>query len=143
VPLAPSHAVIDQLDPVQARAMDKGDIANFRRWHRKAALRARDAGFDIVYVYAGHDMTLLQHFLSRRHNHRSDEYGGALENRVRLVREILEDTHEAVGDRCAVAFRLAVDELLGEEGLSAKGESHDIVAMLAELPDLWDVNVSG
>jgi dimethylamine/trimethylamine dehydrogenase len=143
VPLAPSHAVIDQPDPVQARAMDKTDIANLRRWHRQAALRAKQAGFDIVYVYAGHDMTLLQHFLSRRHNHRCDEYGGSLENRVRLVREILQDTHEAVGDRCAVAFRLAVDELLGEAGLSAKGEGHDIVAMLAELPDLWDVNVSG
>ncbi|HUE44936.1 MAG TPA: NAD(P)-binding protein [Aestuariivirgaceae bacterium] len=143
VPLAPSHAVIDHTDPVQARAMDKIDIANLRRWHRNAALRARNAGFDIVYVYAGHDMTILQHFLSRRHNHRNDEYGGSLENRVRLIREILEDTHEAVGDRCAVAFRLAVDELLGADGLSAKGEGHDIVAMLAELPDLWDVNVSG
>jgi dimethylamine/trimethylamine dehydrogenase len=143
VPLAPSHAVIDQPDPVQARAMDKSDIANLRRWHRKAALRAKEAGFDIVYVYAGHDMSLFQHFLSRRHNHRSDEYGGTLQNRVRLIREVLEDTKEAVGDRCAVAFRLAVDELLGEAGLSAKGEGYDIVAMLAELPDLWDVNVSG
>jgi dimethylamine/trimethylamine dehydrogenase len=143
VPLAPSHAVIDQPDPVQARAMDKADIASLRRWHRKAALRAREVGFDIVYVYAGHDMSLLQHFLSRRHNQRVDEYGGSLENRVRLIREILEDTKEAVGDRCAVAFRLAVDELLGDEGLSAKGEGYETVAMLAELPDLWDVNVSG
>jgi dimethylamine/trimethylamine dehydrogenase len=143
VPLAPSHAVIDQPDPVQARAMDKTDIANLRRWHRKAALSAREAGFDIVYVYAGHDMTLLQHFLSRRHNHRTDEYGGSLKNRVRLIREILEDTKEAVGDRCAVAFRLAVDELLGDAGFSAKGEAYETVAMLAELPDLWDVNVSG
>lgn len=143
VPLAPSHTVIDFPDPVQARAMDKTDIANVRRWHRKAALRAREAKFDIVYVYAGHDMSLLQHFLSRRHNRRTDEYGGKLENRVRLVREIIEDTKEAVGDRCAVAFRLAVDELLGAAGLSAKGEGHDIVALLAEVPDLWDVNVSG
>jgi dimethylamine/trimethylamine dehydrogenase len=142
-PLAPSHTVIDFPDPVQARGMDKTDIANVRRWHRKAALRAKEAGFDIVYVYAGHDMSLLQHFLSRRHNRRTDEYGGSLENRVRLVREIIEDTREAVGGRCAVAFRLAVDELLGDAGLSAKGEGHDIVAMLAELPDLWDVNVSG
>jgi dimethylamine/trimethylamine dehydrogenase len=142
VPLAPSHAVIDQPDPVQARAMDKTDIANLRRWHRNAALRAKQAGFDIVYVYAGHDLSLLQHFLSRRHNQRSDEYGGTLKNRVRLIREVLEDTKEAVGDRCAVAFRLAVDELLGEAGLCAKGEGYDTVAMLAELPDLWDVNVS-
>jgi dimethylamine/trimethylamine dehydrogenase len=142
VPLGPSHRVIDNGAPVQARAMDKTDIANLRRWHRNAALRAREAGFDIVYVYAGHDMALLQHFLSRRHNDRADEYGGSLENRARLIREILIDTKEAVGDRCAVAFRFAVDELLGEDGITAEGEGHDVVAMLAELPDLWDVNVS-
>ena len=142
VPMGPSHRAVDSGAPVQARAMDKTDIANLRRWHRDAALRARDAGFDIVYVYAGHDMSLLQHFLSRRHNERTDEYGGSLENRVRLIKEILIDTKEAVGDRCAVAFRFAVDELLGAEGISAEGEGREVVEMLAELPDLWDVNVS-
>src|SRR3546814_19507544 len=39
-------------------------------------------------------------------------------------------------------FRFAVDELLGEAGITAEGEGHDVVALLAELPDLWDVNVS-
>jgi dimethylamine/trimethylamine dehydrogenase len=87
-------------------------------------------------------MSVLQHFLSRRHNDRSDEYGGSLENRLRLTKEILIDTKEAVGDRCAVAFRFAVDELLGEDGISAAGEGRAVVEMLAELPDLWDVNVS-
>ncbi|MGI9406559.1 MAG: FAD-dependent oxidoreductase [Hyphomicrobiaceae bacterium] len=142
IPLAPSDIVTDSGDPVQARAMDKTDIANLRRWHRNAAIRAKEIGFDIVYVYAGHDMTLLQHFMSRRHNHRTDEYGGKLENRVRLFREVLEDTKEAVGDKCGVVVRLAVDELLGEDGLTSQGEGHDIVAMLAEIPDLWDVNIS-
>lgn len=62
------------------------------------ALRAKRAGYDIVYVYAAHGiMTLLYQFLLQRFNHRTDEYGGSLENRVRLVREILEDTKEAVG----------------------------------------------
>ena len=130
-------------EPVQTRRMDKTDIAQFRRWHRDAALRAKRAGFDIVYCYAGHGLTLPFHFLSRRFNDRSDEYGGSLANRVRLLREILEDTKEAIGDRCAVALRLAVDELMGPDGIEANGEGHDIVAMLAELPDLWDVNISG
>ncbi len=143
VPLAPSDITLDNEDPVHARAMDKQDIADLRRWHRDAALRSREAGFDIVYVYAAHDMTILQHFISRRHNTRTDEYGGSLENRVRLFREVLEDTKEAVGDRCAVAVRLAVDELLGPDGIEASSEGHDIVAMLAEIPDLWDVNISG
>ena len=129
-------------DPVQTRRMDKEDIRNLRKWHRDAALRAKRAGFDIVYCYAAHGMTAAIQFILKRFNDRTDEYGGSLENRVRLLRELIEDTKETVGDKCAVAVRFAADELLGEEGLSYQGEAYDVVAMLAELPDLWDVNVS-
>jgi dimethylamine/trimethylamine dehydrogenase len=129
-------------DPVQTRRMDKEDIRNLRKWHRDAALRAKRAGFDIVYCYAAHGMTAAIQFILKRYNDRTDEYGGSLENRVRLFRELIEDTKEAVGDECAVAVRFAVDELLGEEGMTHQGEAYDVVAMLAELPDLWDVNVS-
>ena len=142
IPLAPSHAVSDSLDPVQARAMDKADISDMRRWYRNAALRAKKAGFDIVYLYAGHDMSVLQHFLSRRHNDRSDEYGGSFDNRLRLFREILDDVREAIGDTCALAVRLAVDELMGPSGITCEGEGKDIISALGELPDLWDVNLS-
>ena len=128
--------------PTTARAMDKADIRAFRGWQRDAAKRAKQAGFDIVYVYAGHDYLPFQ-FLSRRTNTRGDAYGGPLENRARLLREMLEDTREAVGDTCAVAIRLAVDELHGPNGICAEAEGRDVVAMLAELPDLWDVNVAG
>ncbi len=130
-------------DPVQARAMDKDDIREYRRWHRRAALRAREVGFDIVYVYAADDLELLQYFLSRRRNHRTDEYGGSLENRTRLLREVIEDTKDAIGDTCAVVVRLTVDEMSGPDGICAEDEGRDIVAMLAELPDAWDVKVSG
>ena len=139
-PLGPSPMVIKDIDPIQARAMDKSDIRDLRRWHREAALRAKRAGYDIVYVYAAHDMTLLMHFLLSRYNQRTDEYGGSLKNRVRLIREILEETKEAVGDTCAVAFRFAVHEVGGD--LAYDGEGREVVDMLAELPDLWDVNVS-
>ena len=44
-------------NPVQTRRMDKQDIRNIRRWHRAAALRAKRAGFDIIYCYAGHCMS--------------------------------------------------------------------------------------
>ena len=141
-PLATVHMMTDLGDPVQARGIDKQDIRNVRRWHVNAARRAKKAGYDIIYVYAGHDMTILHHFLLSRHNQRSDEYGGSLENRIRLFREVLEETREAVGDTCAIAVRLAVDELLGEDGITAEGEGHDTVAMLAELPDLWDLNIA-
>ncbi len=141
--LAPSDMSSDLLIPRQARAMDKSDIRDLRRWHRDAALRARDAGFDIVYVYAGHSMSVAHHFLLPHMNQRSDEYGGSLENRVRLTRELLEDTIEAVGETCAVAFRFAVDEMQGADGMQAAEEGRAVVELLAELPDLWDVNVSG
>jgi len=122
--------------------MDKQDIRDLRQWHRDAAIRSRKAGFDIVYVYATHDLSIAQQFLERRKNDRIDEYGGSLENRVRLLRELIEDTKEAVGDRCAVAVRIAADELIGEAGLTHDGEARDVIEMLAELPDLWDVNLS-
>ena len=127
--------------PFQTRAMDKEDIRNLRRWHRKAALRAKAADFDIVYVYATHTY-LLANFLSPKFNTRSDEYGGSLTNRVRLVRELIEETKDAVGDRCAVAVRFAADEEIGEDGQPIHGERRDMFAMLAELPDLWDINIA-
>ena len=58
------------------------------------------------------------------------------------MRELLEDTKDAVGASCAVALRFAVDELLGDEGMTHDGEAREIVSMLAELPDLWDVNIA-
>ena len=130
-------------DPVQTRRMDKEDIRNVRKWHRDAALRAKRAGFDIIYCYAAHGMSAAIQFILKRFNDRTDEYGGSLENRVRFLRELIEETKEAVGDKCAVAVRFAVDELLGEDGITHQGEGYDVVAMLAELPDLWDVNISG
>ena len=141
-PLGPTHQAGVASVPTQTRGMDKADIKEFRRWHRNAALRAKEADADIVYVYAAHDSTLLMHFLQSRRNQRTDEYGGSLENRIRLFREVLEETKDAVGDRCAVAVRVAVDELLGPDGIAADGEGREIVERLAELPDLWDVNVS-
>ncbi|MCW1917317.1 FAD-dependent oxidoreductase [Rhodobacter sp. KR11] len=128
--------------PSTARAMDRADIRAFRLWQREAALRAKRAGFDIIYVYAGHDYLPFQ-FLSARTNDRGDAYGGSLENRARLLREMLEDTKEAVGDTCAVAVRLAVDELQGPQGVTSEAEGREVVELLAEIPDLWDVNIAG
>jgi len=82
------------------------------------------------------------HFLQARHNQRTDEYGGSLVNRARLLRELIEETKDAVGGSCAVAVRFAVDELRGADGIQSGGEGREVIAMLAELPDLWDVNVS-
>ncbi len=127
--------------PTQARAMDKADIRDYRRWHREAALRARAAGFDLIYVYCRAGTSMNGDFLSRVMNTRSDEYGGSLENRARLLREVLEDTHAAVGDTCAVALRFTVDFAVGPGAETDPEETRDIVEMFSEVPDLWDVNI--
>ncbi|MBM3519225.1 MAG: FAD-binding protein [Alphaproteobacteria bacterium] len=139
VPLAPSPLPILTFtsDPVQARAMDKEDIRNLRIWHRQAFQRAKTAGYDLICLYAAHGFGIIQHFLSQRTNQRNDEYGGSLANRARLMREIISDAKEEIGDRCAVTIRLALDELAGPQGLD-NAQIKDLVAMHADLPDLWD-----
>ena len=142
IPMAPSGRPGHGITPVHARAMDRTDIADYRRWHRQAALRGKKAGFDLICVYAGHSLSLCMHFLSRRHNRRSDEYGGSIENRARLLREVIEDTRDAVGDACGVVVRMAVNEFMGPHGITPGEEGRAVIEMLGELPDLWDVNVS-
>ncbi len=142
VPIGPSDQVVTMSAPVQARAMDKEDIRNLRRWHRNAAKRGRTAGFDIIYVYAGKFLTMLTFFLSRRYNHRTDEYGGSLENRCRLLRELLEGAKEEVGDTCGIVCRISVDELIGPAGIH-KEEAMEMISLLDHLPDMWDLTLSG
>jgi dimethylamine/trimethylamine dehydrogenase len=126
-------------DPVQCRALDRSDIRELRRWHVDAAVRARRAGFDIVYVYATHGY-LLSQFMSPL-NDRTDEYGGSLENRARLVRELIEETREAIGDTCAIAVRYSAD-VGGPDGQPNTDEPREMFALLAELPDLRDINIT-
>jgi len=125
------------LEPTWCRAMDRSDIANVRRWHANAARRARAAGYDLVYVYAGHALALAQHFLSRATNTRTDEYGGPIENRVRFLRELIDATREAIGADCALPLRLAVEEDHLAAGLT-HAEIVEVVGLLDPYVDLWD-----
>ena len=137
-PLGPSsHLTLESVEPFQCKAMDRQDIRTLRSQHRAAARRAREAGFDIVYAYAGHGLSIFSQFLQTRYNQRTDEYGGSLENRARLLLEVLQEMKEEIGESCAVALRFAVNEIDGD--LAA---GRDLVEMLKDLPDLWDVNVS-
>lgn len=136
-PMGPGHLPVTGYDPVQARRMTSADIADLRLWHRAAVRRSIQAGFDLVYVYAGHNLGGLHHFLSRRYNDRTDDYGGSIENRMRLLRELIEDSVDEASGRAAVAVRITVDELLGDEGIT-RGEIEEVIGRLGELPDLWD-----
>ena len=125
---------------LRPRAMDAADIRNLLHWQAAGARRAVQAGFDIVYVYAGMGY-LPYEFLLPEYNHRTDAYGGSIENRVRLVRELLNVTRDAVAGRCAVALRISLEELRGRPGKHAVSEAHEVVALLGDVPDLWDVKM--
>ena len=140
VPLAPSAMPIRTFtnDPVQARALDKHDIRDLRRWFVNAAKRSRTAGFNLICLYGAHGFGIFQHFLSTATNHRTDEYGGSLENRARFVREVVADVRDEVGDTMGLTLRLSLDEMVGDLGF-ANSEVRDFIEMHADLPDLWDL----
>ena len=140
VPLAPTALPIRTFtnDPVQARAMDKSDIANLRRWFVNAAKRSRAAGFDLLCLYGAHGFGVFQHFLSRATNQRTDEYGGSLENRSRFAREVMADLREAVGDVMGITMRVSLDETIGDLGFS-NAEVREFIDMNRDLPDCWDL----
>jgi dimethylamine/trimethylamine dehydrogenase len=128
-------------DPVQSRIIGKSDIREIRRWFVEAAKRAKTAGFDIINIYATHTY-LISSFLSPRMNFRTDEYGGSVENRVRLLRELIEEIKNAVGDKCAVVVRFCADDGGGIDGEAHVEDQKEMLGILAELPDLWDLTVT-
>ena len=129
---------------VTPRGMTKREIRRMQRDHVEAALRSRAAGFDLISYYSG-VAALTAFFLYPFYNQRTDEYGGSLENRCRFLREILEQTREAIDD-CAIGLRFSIDTLdepfgLGDRGIRAAEEGAAIIALLDPLVDYWDVNI--
>lgn len=119
---------------------DEDDIKRLQQMYVDAGLRARDAGFDIVYVYGAHAY-LPKQFLSPYYNRRTDKYGGSLENRARFWVETLEKVGKAVGNDCAIATRFAVDDLYGADGFEVEAEGIKFAEMADPYVDVWDVNV--
>ena len=123
------------------KVMDKKDIKDLIQWHLIATERAIQAGFDIIYCYAGMGF-LPYHFLHPTFNNRLDEYGGSLENRSRLMRELITEMKTVAGDRAAIAVRMSTDELLTFASESSESEAHEFFEINGELPDLWDIKMS-
>lgn len=144
-PLSPSGISwaathIGFMGQLRPKKMTEADIDQVLQWQRSAARRALDAGFDILYVYAGMGY-LGYEFLLPEYNHRTDGYGGSLENRCRFVREMLEVTRDEVGSRAAVALRISLEELRAKPTDHYASEAHGVVSLLSDVPDLWDVKM--
>jgi len=145
VRVAPSQVTSEVQWGGLAKEMDAADIARIQRQWVEAARRARDVGFDIVYVYGAHGYLMTQ-FLSELGNRRTDGYGGSLANRGRFWLETLAAVRDAVGDDCAIATRIAVHGDCGVPGAEGLPGIHIddmlvLVKMADDLVDLWDVMV--
>ena len=138
VPWAATH--VGFMGQQRPKPMDSRDIDAVLNWQRAATRRALDAGFDIIYVYAGMGY-LGYEFLLPEYNWRTDGYGGSLENRTRFVREMLEVTRDEAGGRAAVALRISLEELRAKASDHYESEAHGVVSLLSQVPDLWDVKM--
>jgi dimethylamine/trimethylamine dehydrogenase len=126
------------------REMDKDDIRALRREHVQGALRAREAGFDLISLFCGLG-TFPIYFLYPYYNRRTDEYGASFENRIRFTVELLEEMREAIDD-CAIGARFSIDTLeepygYGDLGIRAEEEGRQFIETLDHLVDYWDINI--
>lgn len=96
-------------DGVEVRAMTPEMMAHTAACWAQACVDARRAGFDMVFLHFGHGW-LMGQFLSPLFNHRDDEYGGSIENRMRFPLDVLRACREAVGPRFPMEMRISADE---------------------------------
>ena len=123
------------------KPMDRRDIAEMVDYHARCARNAVAGGFDGIEIQSAHGY-LLHQFLSPKFNHRTDEYGGRLENRMRFGVEVLGAVRDAVGSGVVVGLRLAGDdEQTYGPGLSAD-DAAEVAAAYEDLGLVDYFNVS-
>ena len=106
--LAPSR-IFNKQGFAFARKASGADLERVVAAHGRAVRLAIESGFDAVEVHLGHNY-LVSSFLSPRLNRRRDEFGGSLENRARLARDVMRAVREAAGDAIAVVAKLNLDD---------------------------------
>jgi 2,4-dienoyl-CoA reductase-like NADH-dependent reductase (Old Yellow Enzyme family) len=113
----------------RCRAAGRKEIARIISDFSRAAARAKQAGFDAVQLHSAHGF-LLSQFLSPAFNKRTDGYGGPLENRARLLLEVVQGVREAVGPEYPVLVKINSEDFL--DGGMTREESVEVSAMLGK-----------
>jgi len=103
---SPKHAV--------PSALTKTEIAELVQSFTQAALYAWEAGFKVIEIHAAHGY-LLHEFLTPIANHRTDEYGGSSENRLRFLQEVVQSCKRALPEQAVLTVRLSAAEFSGTE----------------------------
>ena len=153
-----SSREIEEADQYAPDAADKAWIKQVAKSFAAAALRGKQAGFDAVQIHAAHGY-MLSSFLSPAYNHRTDEYGGSVENRARLLLEVYENIRSVVGDDYPVFMKINSDDfidggmtvpdmlrtaaMLSCKGMNAIEMSGGVLSGKPELSPVRRVNPSG
>jgi len=120
------------------RALEADQIRDVIRRFTDVAAAAKAAGFNGVQVHSAHGY-LLSQFLSPRTNQRTDEWGGSLENRARLLREIVASTRDAVGSEFSIGVKLNSADF--QKGGFSNEEAAQVARWLADLGvDLLEIS---
>ena len=117
-------------DEGAAAGMRKEELPEMARAYGKAVNLAREAGFDAVEVHAGHGY-LISQFLSPYTNHRKDEYGGSLENRMRFMDIVMKEVMKAAGSDMAVLVKMNM-----RDGFKGGMESEETIQVARRLLEL-------
>ena len=121
-------------DGIPVKALTKEQIADIVKSYGEAATLAKRVGLQMVMVHGGHGW-LVNQFLSPAFNHRTDEYGGSFENRLRFAREVLTEVRKAVGSGFPIEFRMSGAELFDggytlEDGVKIAQGVEDLVDLI-------------
>ena len=128
-PVGPSSG-FNLYSPTLVRSLSKDEIGNIARNFGNAVRLAIDAGFDCVEVHAGHGY-LISQFLSPYTNHRRDEFGGSLDNRMRFMRMCINEALEAAQGKIAVIAKTNM-----RDGFKGGLEIDDCLTVAKELETL-------
>lgn len=121
-------------DGMEIRELTREQIREIVEAYGEAARNAKRAGFEMLMIHGGHGW-LVNQFLSPYFNHRTDEYGGCLENRVRFAKEVIKSVRAAVGQGFPLEFRMSGSELFEggydlEEGIEIARQIEDGIDLL-------------
>ncbi len=121
-------------DGMEIRELTKDQIQEIVAAYGEVAGNAKRAGFEMLMIHGGHGW-LVNQFLSPYFNHRTDEYGGSLENRVRFAKEVIASVRNAVGIGFPIEFRMSGSELFEggytlEDGIEIAKQIEDSIDLL-------------
>ena len=137
--VAPSALAYGELNP--PRALEHDEIISIIDAFVRSAQLAVQAGFQAIEIHAAHGY-LLNQFLDPLSNHRSDEYGGSLENRERLVLQVCKAVRQAIGPDVALLVRISAVDWT-PSGWSIDDSVHLCTQLKALGVDLIDVSTGG